>query len=83
MCCSERERERERELIYVRARVCTHRTTGDPSCEEVPRWLPFDVDQQQLMVFGGDDDSVRVCATAEEHYAIHVLAGKLAKLMHF
>jgi hypothetical protein len=35
------------------------------------------------MVFGGDDDSVRVCVAAEEHHAIHVLAEKLAALMHF
>ena len=58
-------------------------TLGDPGCAEVPRWLPFDADQQEMMVFGGDDDSVRVCAAGEEHYAIHVLAEKLGTLMHF
>ena len=46
--------------------LCKH---GDPNCAEVPRWEPFEVTQKELMVFG---DEIRVCATAEEHTAIHV-----------
>ena len=60
--------------------LCKH---GDPNAEALPRWSPFEASQKELMVFGGDDDGVRVCATAEEHTAIHALVAKLSDLMKF
>jgi hypothetical protein len=51
--------------------------------QEVPQWSCFGANKKELMVFGGDSDSVSVCAAGQEHSAIHVLVDKLASLMHF